>query len=524
MKLLSTLLCALVASLSVGADIREARELLKQNQPEKAGAVLHEMTAQQPADPWLTYDTAVAAYASRNFQEADKVWQEMASLELPPKLRDKVWTQIGNVSFRLGEQLETKMPEDALPRWESSREAYRIVLASRPKDQMALNNLQVVELKLAKLHAQLAKRLLKEAEKKPLQQNIEKLQAALDHQRAAQELDPKNEEYKQDVKKTEQELARKMIEKAAQEEKRADNTLTNAAPSDWERKQAEERLKTALADFQEAKALDQQNQEAPEGEKRVQDKLANLLDQEARKLQEAANKEADRNPDEAVDRYEQALDKFEEALAFDEHHEDAKAGEKEVKDALEQLHIKQGDKLAQAGRKEIPRRPDAAAEKMMNALKHYQAAQAIDPENQTLPPKIEALQKELPDLLVALGQKEQEQAAKAEPKSTEKAVAHLEKAATSFEMAQELEKGNQPAQQGEEQVQKDLARLRALLAQQAEARNQQQQQNQPQQNEQSFQSMLAQVKDPQKQKEYDESRRGQTQKYDPDRNRIFKNW
>ena len=121
--------------------------------------------------------------------------------------------------------------------------------------------------------------------------------------------------------------------------------------------------------------------------------------------------------------------------------------------------------------------------------------------------------------------------AKDEPKSTENAVAHLEKAATSFEMAQELDKNNQPAQQGEEQVQKDLARLRELLAQQAEARNQQQakqqsqpQQQQPQQSEQSFQSLLSQVKDPQKQKEYDDSRRGQTKKYDPDRNRIFKNW
>jgi len=78
--------------------------------------------------------------------------------------------------------------------------------------------------------------------------------------------------------------------------------------------------------------------------------------------------------------------------------------------------------------------------------------------------------KELPPLLVALGQKEQQQGAQEEPKSTENAVAHLEKAATSFEMAQELDKNNQPAQQGEEQVEKDLARLRALLAQRAEAR------------------------------------------------------
>jgi hypothetical protein len=49
------------------------------------------------------------------------------------------------------------------------------------------------------------------------------------------------------------------------------------------------------------------------------------------------------------------------------------------------------------------------------------------------------------------------------------AIAHLEKAATSFEMAQELQQDNQAAQKGEEEVQKDLARLREMMAQRAEA-------------------------------------------------------
>jgi hypothetical protein len=35
--------------------------------------------------------------------------------------------------------------------------------------------------------------------------------------------------------------------------------------------------------------------------------------------------------------------------------------------------------------------------------------------------------------------------------------------------------------------------------------------------------MLDQVKDPEKQKQYDESRRGHNKKYDPRDNRIFKN-
>jgi len=532
MKLVIAAALVFLAPCCGWADIRQARELLKQNQPQQAAQMLNQMSAQTAGDPWLRYDAGVAAYAAKDFKQADKIWQELAGLELPNKLRDSVWNQIGNVSFRLGEQVEHSVPEDALPRWEQSREAYRVVLATRPKDKMAAHNLQVVESKLARLHAQLAQRLLKEAQNKSLNQTIEKFQAALDHQRTAQELDPKNEEYKQDVRKTEQQLAVKVAEKATLEEKKADNAVNNPAPQDWERRQAEEHLKTALADFQEAKNLDAQNQEAQQGEKRVEEKLADLLAQEGRKLQQQAQNETPRDAEKAVEDYEKALEKFDEALALNEKHEDAQAGEKEVKAALEQLHINQGDKLAESGRKDIPRRPDQAAEKMMNALEHYQEAQAINPENPSTPPKIEALQKELPGLLVALGQREQQQAAKDEPKSPENAVAHLEKAATSYEMAQELDKGNQPAQQGDEQVQKDLARLRELLAQKAEAQNQQQAQqpaqqgkpDQPQQGEQSFQSLLSQVKDPAKQKEYDDSRRGLTKKYDPDRTRIFKNW
>src|SRR5882724_8447725 len=224
------------------ADLREARELLKKREPAKAATVLRQMSAQQPADPWLAYDSGVAAYTAGDFQQADKIWQELAAAELPNKLRDQVWDQIGNVSYRLGEQVPTSTAEDALPRWESSREAYRIVLASRPKDKIAAHNVQVVELRLAKLHAQLAQRLLKEAEKKSLQQTIEKLQAALDHQRTARELDPLNDQYKQDVRKTEQQLAQKMTEKAAQEEGKADKTLDNPTPSEWETKRAEEDL------------------------------------------------------------------------------------------------------------------------------------------------------------------------------------------------------------------------------------------------------------------------------------------
>src|SRR5437762_3096536 len=105
----------LLAFSGKAADLREPRELLKQKEPAKAATLLLQMSAQQPGDPWLAYDSAVAAYAAGDFQQADKIWQELAALELPNKLRDQVWTQIGNVSYRLGEQVPSSVAEDALP-------------------------------------------------------------------------------------------------------------------------------------------------------------------------------------------------------------------------------------------------------------------------------------------------------------------------------------------------------------------------------------------------------------------------
>src|SRR5690349_14008806 len=130
-NILFSLLLLLPVSIRA-ADLQEARQFLKQNQPDKAAVEIRQLRAQQPGDSWLVYDAGVAAYASKDYEQADKIWQELAALELPNKLRDQVWNQIGNVSYRLGEQAPSSAPEDALPRWESSREAYRIVLASRP--------------------------------------------------------------------------------------------------------------------------------------------------------------------------------------------------------------------------------------------------------------------------------------------------------------------------------------------------------------------------------------------------------
>ncbi len=262
-----------LAAFTTFADLGDARKLLQANQPQKAAETLKQLQAQTPGDPWLVYNLGVAAYAAKDYGQADQIWQKLASRELPEKLRDRVWEQIGNVSFRKGEPVESSDPQSARQLWEQSREAYRIVLVTHPKDKTVQYNLKVVELRLARLHARLAQQLLQEAQNKALEEQIQKMQAALDHQRTAQNLEKENPQYAQAVKQTEQQLAEKFNQKAGQEEKTADNAVKNANANEWERKHAQDSLRKALSDFQEAKALDPQNQPAQQGEKRVQDKL-----------------------------------------------------------------------------------------------------------------------------------------------------------------------------------------------------------------------------------------------------------
>jgi hypothetical protein len=514
-----------LAAIPAFADLREAKELMKQNQPGKAGEVLNRMQTQQPGDPWLVYNEGVAAYAAKDFPKADKIWQELAAKPLPHKLRDQVWTQIGNVAYRLGEPLETSAPEQAVTHWQQSRESYRVVLAAQPKNTVVSNNLAVVEAKLAKVHARLAQRLVQETQKERSNQKaIEKLEAALDHQRTAQNLLPKDEEIKQEQTKIEQALAERYTKKAAQAEKRADELAASPNQNSWQQKEAEKQLNAALTDFAQAKSLDEKNQEAKDGEKRVQDKLAKLLAQQGERLHDEANKEAERSPEEAIAKMEQALDKFDESLNLKADQPETKQEQAETKKDLENLLEKRGDQLAQQGEQNAQRRPAEAAEQKMAALAHYQEAQQLNPDNAGLQPKIDALEKGLPELLNALGEREQQRAAQAEPKSTEQAVGHLERAQTAYQLAQEIAPENQQAQQGAEQVQSKLAQLREQLAQQMAQQQNQNQKSQQDKPGPSFQQMLAKVKSDEKQKQYEQSRRNPTEKYTPEQNRIFKNW
>ena len=513
---------ALIAAASPAcADVPFARELL-QTDAAKAAEHLRELLAKDPGDPWLLYDAGVASYAAKDFAKADEAWQQLASTAMPDGLPEQVWTQIGNVSYRLVHPKIEAEPDAAVARLEQSREAFRVALAFNKKNQTAAQNLVLVEKELEKIYARLAKQLVADAKKDAgnYDKAIERLQAALTYAQQAQALNPTSPEREAEKKEIEKLLAEALDRKAEMHEKNADRRNPD---NQWERQNAQEELQKALENFQQAEAVAPEDKTAKEGEKRVEEKMANLFDKAGRKEQQQARQEKKSDPQDAAEKFEKALENFQEALAHVPEHQDAQAGEKEVKAELEQLHLDQGDRQAQRGEQQMKREPEEAAENLLGALEHFEQAKGMAPKDPQIQPRIDKVEGELAPLLTQLGQQEQKQGEQAEQRnSPENAVAHLEKAETSFDKAQQLAPGNEPAKQGQQQVQAALSRLRQQMAQ----RNQppgKPQPGKPQEAKESFESMLAKLKESQKPLEV-QARHHAGQRYDEDRNKNLRNW
>jgi tetratricopeptide (TPR) repeat protein len=516
----SSIATLVLLTASAWAGLESERALLQQD-PAKAAALLQERLSQKADDPWLLYNAGVAAYAAKDFARADELWQQLAATQMPDALREQTWLQIGNVSYRLVQGQIEKEPDSAVARLEQSREAFRVALAANKRNRVAAQNLRVVEAELEKVYARLAKRLADEAKKENwLPKAIEKLEAALPYAQQAQALNPKNEQRQQEKQEIEKALASKLDQRAAQEEKAADQRNLE---DQWQRKDAQQRLENAQADFQQAQALDPQDQTAKDGEKRVEKKLADLFNKAGRKGQQQAQQLAQNQPQQAVEKFEQAMENFQEALAIQPEHADAQAGEKEVREQLEKLHLAQGDKQAQEGQQQAQNSPQQAAENLLKALQNFESAQALDPQNGEIQPRINNVEAILPDLLTRLGQQQQQQGEKAEQRQqNENALANFEMAESSFAKAQELAPTNEAAKEGQQQVQEALARLRQQLAQQAEQKAQQPQKGEPK-DQPSFESMLAKLKDEMKDREV-QARHSKGQKYNEERDRNLRNW
>lgn len=426
--------------------------------------------AEQAPEAWKEYNAAIEAYRSGDFATADEAWQRLSMLEMPDELRSKVWFQAGNSAFRIGERTLKGEPENSLRDWMRAREAFRVAAARGPLRNEAKANLDLVERNVVRLNLDLSSKLETSTKNQSVEKTVELFQAASVYAHQALEIAPDDAESKTAVKRTETGLKDALQKKARQEEKKADDALKRG--NQWDISEAKKHFNAALTDLDSGLALAPKDGVLNSDRARIAEKLAKLHVTVGDAEKKRGDQSAQWDVDEAEKRYRSALEEFDESLAVKQfNNPEAERGREDVLKALERLQIKEADMLAKQGREDIPRNAERAADELGEAAERYQEAMNLNPENAETPPKLDAARKDLSPLLESLGRKEQQRAQQAEKRSTQEAVQHLEKAQSAFDRAQQSDPKNEGAQQGAQQVQSELERLRQKLAQ-AEQGNQ----------------------------------------------------
>ena len=479
---------------------------------------------------WDAYNAGVRSYATGDYTNAFQKWQDLSIQQVPRSLRRPVWFQMGNAQFRIGEPLEEEFPEETVELWRRSCEAYRAVLLEKPRDQEARHNLEVVLRRLARLTHRLGMEAFRAAENKPIDQAIELLQASTEHLEEAASLTPEDRQITSDRDKAREALRDRLQERARTAEQKGDESARQN--NQWADQQAEDQYRAALEDLAEASRPtaspetektaqeqpqpDQKDQEIAKSEERVSQKLAELLTRRGQREQQMGDQQAPTNPDQALNQYESALEDFQAAQEVKPEHAPAQNGEREVRKAMEELHMRAGREELKRGKEALAQQSARAEPALNTALSHFESAMELNEENVEARKGAEEARRLLPEALNLAGKSELNAGDRAEPRSATEAMSHYQEAEQDFRQSLEVKPGQQPAEKGLKEAEEKLARARERAAKEAEAVAQASQP--PNQPPIALQSLLGRVGEKQRLPEADRQRQPGQKNTGPGRN------
>jgi tetratricopeptide (TPR) repeat protein len=465
------------------------------------------------SNPWQAYNEGVQGYARGDYSSALKSWQDLTVQGVPKALRSSVWFQLGNAQFRLGEPIIVERPEETVELWRRSREAYRTVLASRPRDQSAKHNLALVENRLAHLLHRLGTEAFQAALNKPPDEAIDQLRGSLDHLEEATGLAPDEPVIRQDLDKALQVFRQRLLERAQKAESKGDQAA--AQTNSWAEREAEDKYREALRDLADAHrssptppatstpavppGKDTQANTIAAAEDRVNTKLSQLLTRMGVREQKAGKQQEDGAPDQALGAYDRALDHFQAAQEAQPDNREAQRGEREVKAAMEKLQVGEGRAELARGKVALEQKNPRAASALTQALGHFEAALELNDLNQEAQAGAEEARRLLPDALTLAGKGEMKSGERSEKDSSAQALGHYEEAEKDFSQSLALRPGDQETGKGQREAQEKVARLREKVSQEAE-------QNRGKQRSRSLQSLLGQVAERDRQLDPDRQR------------------
>jgi tetratricopeptide (TPR) repeat protein len=459
------LICA-SASARADVNINDLQTRLSNGKAEEVRALLSRAVNNDPKNPYLLYNRAIALYAIGKYDEA-LVDLDLVEDSQRKDLVQKARFQKGNAQYRVGLANLDKDVELTLARWRQAIGEYNEILKTDAGQNDARQNQAYVRKRMLDLLLKMGGKNLESAEKTHAwNQKINDARAAMEQFHEATEMDQQNDPAKKG-------------------EERARDLLANALATEGERKTMTTNMVAAArneppiarpdtAQIQEGVNMLEDAHDLKPKDASINDKLEAGRDRLADGLTTQAQIYQNLEPriprvDEKLGILRMAMEQLEKALAERPNHQRAQETLEQVKRRLAEIHEQEGDILEQRAERASL---EQQAQDLSNALDHFQQGAELQPQQPQFPQKAQRAQSKLEDALEKLGDKLMQPRPN---ESLDQQVMRIEGASQAFNELESLK----PTPEVSEKARAASDMLEKLRQQLAEKGQQQQQGQQP---------------------------------------------
>ncbi len=401
-------------------SLKDAEALVKEGKCKEAAIALREVAQKDPENLYALYNYAIAAYANGDFNEASQAFSQVSNCE-DKKLRSLALTQMGNAQYRLSQALLKQNKSDGvILAMERSVEYYNAAINEKSLDNTE-HNVEVVSQKFETALLKDVELKLKQAEEAPqLLNKSQILGQAVERLDKAATLKPDNQETQTKLKGIKELYSATLANLAREFRKKADE----APPAPKEDKPKKNAVSEAQKDrmlanetYQKALEYDPKNTALKEEHDEYKKQIANAeLNDAAATLAQADELKAKTSAGEEAQKQKlliTALGQVEKALGFDEKNERGITMKSEVLEKLEKSYVKQANEDKAKGDEKFAKAPPTSLIDYTQAMKNYQKALDIKPDDAEAKEKLAEVEKSLAKAFVEAAKAEMQKAAEA---------------------------------------------------------------------------------------------------------------
>jgi Ca-activated chloride channel family protein len=380
-------------------DVNELQQRLSAGKAEEVRMLLNYAVNNDPKNPYLLYDRAVALYAAGRYDEA-LVDLDLVEDSQRKDLIRKAQFQKGNAQYRVGLANIDKDVELTLARWRQALNEYGELLKSDSAFIDAQKNRDYVRRRMLELLMKMGGKNLETVEKThALQEKINNGRAAMEQFHEATEMDQQNAAAKQGEERARDLLANALANEG-ERKTMATNMIASARNEPALPKPDVPQIQEGVNMLEDAHDLKPADRAIDEKLERGRDRLADALTKQAQIYQNMEPRI--QRTDEKLGILRMAMEQLDKALSERPNHQAARQTLEEVKERLAQIHEDEGDRLEQQAERASL---EQQAQDLSNALDHFQQGAELQPQQPQLPQKAQRAQSKLEKALEQLGDK-----------------------------------------------------------------------------------------------------------------------